>query len=378
LALGATVVILSDAEVRDLDRLRKAIKAFGVTSLFLSPALLQAILNLGEDRMADLAGIRAVAVTGASLTAAAAASFFQTLPHAVLVNLYGSTEIGTTALLRVMDASTDPGDRSIGTPTAHTAIYVLDENMSPVPVGATGELFVSAPHMARGYLGQPELTARKFLENPFLPGQRLYRTGDLVKWLSNGEVQFVGRTDHQVKIRGVRVELEEIEAAVAAYPSVSEAVVTGQGPEDDLRMVAYVTSRSQAELRVDELRRFVRTLLPASMIPTAFVVLAEMPRTNSGKVNRRKLPAWDPVRPELDHPFVPPQDSVQAELAAIWVEILKVKAVGIRDNFLELGGDSLAAAQAIPRIRDRLGLDVSLEQLFDRTLEEIAAYVHGK
>lgn len=374
LALGATVAILAEADVKDVYRFLEALEVHGITSVFLPPALLRTILSLDPGTLARVTRLRAVTVTGSALTPDLAAAFFRAFPNARLVNVYGSTEIGTTATIQVITRDSASDGISIGRPVPNTTVYLLDEELSPVPAGEAGEIYVSAPHMARGYLNQPELTAQRFLMSPFAPGERLYRTGDLGRLLPNGEILLLGRRDDQVKVRGFRIELGEIEAVLDEHGGILESVVIAKPePDADNRLVAYFVARNGGNVGSGEVRAFLNQRLPSHMVPSAFIRLAQMPRTNSGKVDRQALPPYDPARPEVESPYEAARSPVEAELAAIWSEVLKVQQVGIHDNFIELGGDSLAGTQALARVRDRLNLNLTLEALFDQTIADIAS-----
>ncbi|HEY4364565.1 MAG TPA: non-ribosomal peptide synthetase [Bryobacteraceae bacterium] len=374
LALGATVAILSEAEVQDPRLLLAAIESQGITSMFLPPPILRTVVDLMAGPSERFAHLRSVTTTGSMLTDELSQSFFRAFPFTQLVNVYGSTEIGTTACLRVMDRTTDSSERSIGRPVAGTKIYLLDENRIPIPAGACGEIYVSAPHMAREYLNKPELTARSFVTAPCAPQGRLYRTGDLGRALPDGEIGFLGRTDHQVKIHGFRVELGEIEAALERHDQVQEAVVMARaGGEGDHRLTAYFVTREGGAVPGHELRNHLRGSLPAHMVPSMFVRLAAMPRTISGKVDRPALPECGPSRPDLDSPYEPPRNATESALAGIWSTVLRVRDVGIHDNFFELGGDSLAATQVIVLVQQNFKQNLTLDSLFELTIAGIAA-----
>jgi amino acid adenylation domain-containing protein len=374
LVLGAQVAILSEADVKDAHRFLSAMRAHGITSVFLPPAQLRTILNMDPSQLAPITQLRAVTVTGSALTPHLCESFFRALPNTQLVNVYGSTEIGTTATMSVMTRFSEFSETSIGRPVANTQIYLLDERMAPAPAGETGEIYVSAPHMARGYLHQPELTAERFLNSPFAPNERLYRTGDLGRMLPNGEILLLGRRDFQVKIRGFRIELGEIEAVLEEHERIVEAVVIAQPDlEAENRLIAYFVAKSGTSVPGSKLRAFLHNRLPSHMVPSAFVHLVQLPRTTSGKVDRQALPVYDSARPDVESPYEAPRDAMEANLAGIWSEVLKVKDVGIHDNFLELGGDSLTATQVIAQARNRFNINLTLECLFDQTIAVIAS-----
>jgi len=257
-------------------------------------------------------------------------------------------------------------------------VYVLDRDLQPVPVGVQGELYIGGVGLARGYLNRPELTAEKFIPSPFseAPGARLYKTGDLVRYLLDGNLAFLGRLDHQVKIRGFRIELGEIEAVLRQHPAVQECVVLArEDTPGDLRLVAYVIQDThyQPEPSLTEFRRFVQKKLPEHMVPSALVLLDALPLTPNGKVDRRALPAPEQARPDLEGGFVAPRTPVEEVLVGIWADVLNLKRIGIHDDFFDLGGHSLKAAQVRARMCDAFQLELPLRSLFEMpTIAELA------
>jgi hypothetical protein len=255
----------------------------------------------------------------------------------------------------------------------------------PVPMGAVGEICISGETLARGYLGRSEDTAARFLPDPFgmCPGARLYRTGDLARWRTSGDLEFLGRYDHQMKVRGWRIEPEEIESALRYGGGVREAVVLAR-PEGQAgggeRLVAYLVletpSGSAGRPGTSELRARAARRLPASMVPSVFVVLDALPRTATGKVDRRALPDPDGSRPELEHAYTAPRSALEQVLAGIWSDLLGVEPVGVHDNFFDLGGHSLIATQVLSRVRESLQTGVPLRSLFESpTVAEFARAV---
>jgi amino acid adenylation domain-containing protein len=287
-----------------------------------------------------------------------------------VLNLYGPSEDTTYTTCGVMERDSARGV-TIGLPIAATQIYLLDEEMRPVPVGVIGELYIGGDGLARGYLGRPELTAERFIANPFSsrPGMRLYRTGDLARYLPDGQIDFLGRADHQVKLRGFRIELGEIEAVLNQHPSVHQSVVmVREDAQGDKRLVAYVVEAETAA-STNDLRSFVKQKLPAYMVPTAFVTLAELPLTPNGKVDRRALPAPDAAETGLrGGAYHAPQTPTQEMLAGIWCEVLGLKQVALDDNFFDLGGHSLLATQLSSRLREAFQVELPLRRLFDTPL----------
>jgi len=261
----------------------------------------------------------------------------------------------------------------------NTGIYLLDRSFEPVPVGVPGELFVGGIGLARGYHRRPDLTAEKFLPHPFpaVPGERLYRTADLVRYLPDGDMDFLGRLDHQVKLRGLRIELGEIESVLGQHPALREvAVLVREDRPGRKRLVAYAVADGSEPPAVADLRAFLGERLPAYMVPAAFVLLEALPLTANGKVDRGALPAPE-AGSEEEH--VAPRNPVEEQLAGLWRELLKLDKVDVYDNFFELGGHSLLATQLMSRVRAGFGIDVPLRDLFQApTLEAFAQVVLGR
>jgi amino acid adenylation domain-containing protein len=298
-----------------------------------------------------------------------------------LINMYGITETTvhvTYRRLRGADLHEERGS-VVGWPIPDLQVYVLDQELQPAPFGIPGELYVGGDGLARGYLNRPGLTAERFIPNPFdaSAGSRLYRTGDKARRLPDGDLEYLGRVDQQVKIRGHRIELGEIEAALNGHEHVQEAVVVlRKEPAADQRLIAYVSLRQ--DLTIEELREYVQTRLPDYMVPSAFVKLDHLPLTNNGKVDRRALPDPDPNRPALESAYVAPRTPVEEILAAVWANVLAVEKVGIHDNFFALGGDSIRSVNIIALARDR-GLEISIQQLFrHQTIAALAKVVSRK
>jgi acyl carrier protein len=250
--------------------------------------------------------------------------------------------------------------------------------LQPVPFGVSGELYIGGK-LARGYFKRPELTAERFIPDPFGEehGSRLYRTGDLGRLLPNGSIEFLGRADDQIKIRGFRIEPAEIERVIRQHPAVLEGVVMASKHEFNRnRLVAYLVFRLQARATVEELRKFLTARLPQYMVPSLFVLLDALPKTPSGKVDRKALPAPERARPTLATPWVAPQTPLEEELAEIWKEVLCLDSIGVHDNFLDLGGESLLASQIISAVIKRFQLALPVKLLFDSpTITEMAAVI---
>jgi len=295
-------------------------------------------------------------------------------------NAYGPTE--STVCATVAECTDSSRKPSIGRPIANTQIYILDRNLQPVPIGVPGELHIGGVGLACGYLNRPKLTEEKFIPNPFSdePGARLYKTGDKACYLPDGNIEFIDRLDHQVKIRGFRIELREIEAALALHLNVLQTVVIAQEDKaGNKRLVTYVVPNQGQVPTSSELRRFLKQKLPDYMVPATFVMLEALPLTPNGKVDRRLLPAPDSSQRSLEKNFVAPRTPTEEVIAAIWVDILGLKQVGIHDNFFELGGHSLLATQVISHLRKAFQVELTLRTLFERsTTAELAELVIAK
>jgi acyl carrier protein len=293
--------------------------------------------------------------------------FCATLP-ATLYHSYGPTEISITASTWRCEPASARRQVSIGYARANTPLYVLDGALRPVPIGLTGELYVGGVGVGRGYLHRAGLTAERFIPDPFSNelGARLYRTGDLVRRTADGALEFIARSDSQIKLRGFRIELGEIEAALAEHADVREATVTIRAGEgEDQRLVAYVVAAGETRPSVGELRGHVKARLPEYMIPSAFMFLDELPLLPNGKVDRKALPAPDAASVVVGANYVAPRTPAEETLAGIWAEVLRLERVGVEDNFFELGGHSLLATQLIARIRETLKTEVPLRSLFE-------------
>ncbi len=371
LSVGALVVVAPPGVQRHAEELIDVIAEHGVTHAHFVPSMLQLFLESADvERCTSLTRVFS---GGEPLTVALQHAFFARL-NTALVNQYGPTE---TAVDVTWWPCVRDSDRAIpiGRPSANVQLYVLDRRLEPVPVGVQGELHVGGIQVARGYLNRAALTAERFIPDPFStePGARLYRTGDVVRQRADGNIEYVGRIDHQVKIRGNRIELGEIEKRVIQHPAVKDVVVAAREDQPgNKRLVCYAVCGS-AQPTTSELRRFVADALPDYMVPSAFVFLDALPRFLSGKIDRRALPAPAADRPNLEQAFAPPQTDVEEKLAGVWEEVLRVDRVGVHDNFFELGGDSILSLQIVWKANQR-GIRLTPRQLFEHpTIAELAA-----
>ena len=341
-----------------------------INRLFLPFIALNQLAESVNDQDPLPLSLREVITAGEQLRITAKiAAFFEKLPGCVLCNHYGPTEshVVTSFVLKGPPGGWPPLP-PIGRPIANTQIHLLDEKSKAVPAGEPGELYIGGECLARGYLHRPDLTAERFIPDPFRlePAARLYKTGDLARYLPDGNIEYIGRADQQVKIHGYRVELGEIEMVLGANPCVREcAVVAREDIPGQKRLVGYVVLQPGREITVTGLRHALQEKLPDYMVPSGFVYLEALPVTPSGKVNRLGLPAPDQNRPRLDEQFIAPGNEAEERLAAIWREVLGLKQVGTRDNFFELGGNSLMVGQVISRVREVFKLELPVHSLFD-------------
>lgn len=371
LVTGARLVLVDGETAVDGRRLAEALADSGATVMQATPATWRMLL---ESDWRGQAGLK-ILCGGEAWSPGLAHRLLQRCRS--LWNMYGPTE--TTIWSAVSRVRPGASTVSIGRPIGNTQFYVLDPCLQPVPIGVPGELYVGGVGLARGYLNRPALTARKFIRHPFSqqPGARLYRTGDLVRALPDGQLEFLGRVDNQVKVRGFRIELGEVEAALNRHPQVRSAVVAIKGDGQlERRLVAYVIARASAVPSASELRSYVKGHLPEYMVPSVFVFLEQLPLTPNRKIDRRALPAPDPERPSSETVFTAPRNKVEARLVRIWEELLSVRPVGIGDDFFELGGHSLLAVRLLTRIQQRFGTNLPLTALFrDATVKHLAALI---
>ncbi|HYO54957.1 non-ribosomal peptide synthetase [Archangium sp.] len=349
---GACLVLASRDELMPGEPLLGLVARQAITTLKLTPSVLA---QLEPQR---LQGVQTLITAGEACTPELVTRF---QPGRRFVNAYGPTEATVCA---TVNTEVDARRISIGRPLHNVQAYVLNPQQQPLPVGVLGELYIGGIGLARGYLGRAELTAERFLPNPFSsqPGERLYRTGDKVRWLADGTLEYVGRIDFQVKVRGFRIELGEVEQALREKEGVGEVVVVArEDAPGEKRLVAYLVAQKGQELDREELRKWLGQKLPEYMVPSAFVVLEALPLTSSGKVDRKALPAPDVVSRSV---YVAPRTPVEELLAQIWAEVLGCERVGIHDDFFELGGHSLLSVKLYAQVRELFGVKLALEDLF--------------
>ncbi len=361
LTVGACVVIAGEDETRDGVRLGERLESAGITVMQATPATWKVLLASGWRGGSELK----VLCGGEALPAALAEALLERVGE--LWNMYGPTETTVWSTLKRIH----PGEPVlIGRPIQHTSVRVLDPEQRLVPVGVPGELWIGGRGVATGYAGRPDLTSERFHEDPFEEGGRIYRTGDLVRWRADGQLEHLGRLDHQVKVRGFRIELGEVEAVLRSHPGVDDAVVVAR----EETLVAYLI-QGEGEPSTVDLRNWVSGTLPAYMVPSHFVQIDDFPLTPNGKVDRRALP--DSGAPAAEtHAAVSPRTPEEVILCQIWAEVLGLDRIGIQDNFFELGGHSLLAVQVMARTRDVLEVEVPLRHFFDHpTVAETAEWL---
>jgi amino acid adenylation domain-containing protein len=374
---GGTLVTVSDEVRRDAPALLSFLIKHGVERVFLPFVYLQHLAEVSEADPSPSLALREMITAGEQLeTTPQILKFFRRLQDGGLQNHYGPSETHVVTSYSLPSELKDwPSLPPIGRPIANTQTYIVDRNLKPVPVGVPGELLIGGANVSRGYLDQSQATAEKYVPDPFgaNAGARLYRTGDLARYLSDGNIEFLGRMDHQVKIRGFRVELGEIETALGDFPEVKEAVVSAVDNAGSRELVAYlIVADSKREGLARELRTHLKSRLPDYMAPSAFVFLDQFPLTPSGKINRRALPAPDRGSSE-ESSYEPPATSDEQRLVEIWSTVLRREPIGRNDNFFELGGHSLLATQLISRVRQAFEVDLPLRTLFESpTLSEFA------
>jgi amino acid adenylation domain-containing protein/non-ribosomal peptide synthase protein (TIGR01720 family) len=370
LGQGGCLCLPEDDAVKDPAALAELIARHRVTHLLALPSFYSLLLDQAE---AELQTLKAVIVAGEACSTEVVKRHYALLPQAALYNEYGPTE--ATVWSSVYQASPSDLDRplSIGRAISNVRLYILDRNGNPVPVGVQGELHIGGEGVVRGYWQRPELTAEKFIPDPFqADGGRLYKTGDLARYRPDGNIEFLGRIDHQVKIRGFRIELGEIEAKLLEMPEINEAaVIAREDQPGDKRLVAYLVASNSDAVNVDQIKARLKATLPDYMAPSAFVLLDSLPLGANGKLDRNSLPQPDMSGLSAQH-YQEPQTPVERILADIWRELLAVKRVGRHDNFFELGGDSILSIQVVSRAR-QAGVVITPKQLFrNQTLSALA------
>ncbi len=374
---GARLVVFPP-QTPSLAELAETLERHRVTTVWLTSGLFNQMI---EEKPEGLKHLRQILTGGDVLSPTHVKKALALLDRCQLINGYGPTENTTFTACYTIPVSYG-GQRSIpiGRPISNTQCYVLDERLQPVPVGIPGELYAGGDGLALGYLNQPELTAEKFIPNPFQPGSRLYKTGDLVRYLADGNIEFLGRMDYQVKIRGFRVELGEIESVLARHPLVRECVVMArQDFPGEKRLTAYIVAGDGEEPVARELRQFLKGKLPDYMAPSVYMRLKALPLMPNGKVDRHALPVPNDGKAMLDKEYVKPVDSLELELTAIWESILNTRPIGVEDKFFDLGGHSLLAVRLVAQVEKKFGRKLPVAVVFQApTIREMAGFLRAE
>jgi amino acid adenylation domain-containing protein len=376
LLYGGRLVIVPYLVTRSPESFYKLLCQEKVTILNQTPSAFRQLIQTEQSGVStEKLNLRLVIFGGEALEIKSLQPWFERhgdqMPQ--LVNMYGITETTVHVTYRPLSKADLSHTASvIGRPIPDLQVYVLDEYFQPVPIGVPGEMYIGGEGVTRGYLNRPELTAERFISNPFNKS-KLYKTGDLARYLPNGELEYLGRIDNQVKIRGFRIELGEIEALLGSHPAIWESVVVVREDQPgDKRLVAYVVPQTEQSPTVLELRQFLKAKLPEYMVPSAFVLLESLPLTSNGKVDRRALPTHE-LDSTLLEKYIAPRTPIEEMLALLWAQVLKLERVGIHDNFFEVGGHSLLATQLLSRIRTSFKVELPLRELFARaTIAELA------
>ncbi|MFK8103091.1 MAG: amino acid adenylation domain-containing protein, partial [Saprospiraceae bacterium] len=363
---GATLVIAPEHLEKDIKQLAAFIEDHQISNLLSFPSLYALLLE--QSNLKQLKSLKSVNLAGEALPGALVTQHQQLLPTCRIVNQYGPTEatVGTTVF--IVPPNFQAAKVPIGNCIDYTEVFILNEKLEQVPIGTIGEIYIGGKGVARGYLNRPQLTAERFIPHPFQEDKtkRLYRTGDLAQWLPDGNLDFIGRTDHQVKLRGYRIELGEIEVVLAQHEAVREAItIITDAPAADQKLVAYIVLKKNAQLNTTELRAYLEKHLPAYMVPALFIFLDQMPLANSGKVDRKALPKPSTQRPTLKQSYVAPVTTLEKFLSQLWCDILALDQIGTQDKFFELGGNSLQAAKFINIVQETLGEPIFIITIFD-------------
>ena len=385
LVSGGTLILRTERMLNSASTFMQTCREWGITVLDLPTAYWQQIMAELEYSVERVLpdSVRLVIIGGERVLLESVKNWQQQVGvYPQLVNSYGPTEATVIATLQKITPSvTIEQEVPIGRALANVQIYILDAHLQPVPIGVPGEIHIGGAGLARGYLNRPELTAQKFIPNPFSddPTSRLYKTGDKARYLPDGNIEFIGRIDNQVKIRGFRIELGEIEATLAQHPEVREAVViVREDIPGDKRLFAYIVPEGE-ELAAIVLRSFLKSKLPSYMVPGAFVFLEAIPLTPNGKIDRRALPAPDNENLSESASLIPPRTNTELQLSQIWSEVLNIATVGVQDNFFDLGGHSLLAVRLMARIDRQLGIHLPLATLLtEPTIESQASLLNAQ
>jgi len=369
LTSGATLVITKSDRYQDLDYLIDLIVQKQVTYFTCVPSILRVFLQ--HPNAKNCHSLKQLFVGGEALSYELNQRFFQQL-NCELYNVYGPTEAAVDTTMWHCQPNCE--SISIGRPIANVQVYILDRHLKPVPIGVAGELHIGGMGLARGYLNQPQLTAEKFIPNPFGEG-KLYKTGDLVRYLPDGNIEYLGRIDNQVKLRGLRIELGEIETVLESHPQVEQTVVImREDTPNNQRLVAYLTIKDQL-LTPKDFHRFLQEKLPVYMIPSAFIILLDFPLNPNGKIDFHQLPMPDEIS-KVESPYLAPRNQTETNLVALWQQLLQQGKIGVNDNFFELGGHSLQAMNLMALIYEKMEIEIPLSMIYEKpTIAQLSEYI---
>jgi len=372
LCTGAKLVFANPGGHKDNNYLKGVIQAECISTIHFVPSMLEVFLS--DLEKGDCSNLKRVLCSGEALRPAQVALFKEKLPHVQLHNLYGPTEAAIDVTCWTVPETGEFTTIPIGKPVANTSLYILDTNRKLVPVGVPGELYISGSQLARGYLNKPALTNDKFVNDPFTEGRKMYRTGDIARWREDGNIEYLGRNDDQVKINGYRIELGEIETVLGQMPGIHHAVVIAtQETAANRKLVGYVVPKEIFDK--DAIIKYLKERLPDYMVPASLVKLENIPLTSNGKVDKKALPLPD-ISQLTAREYAPPRNETETILATIWQELLDLERVSIHDSFFELGGNSLIIMRMLTQIRRKLFLEVPMRVLFDyTTIEDLGRYL---
>jgi amino acid adenylation domain-containing protein/non-ribosomal peptide synthase protein (TIGR01720 family) len=376
---GAKLVVAQPGGHRDDTYLKEIIINQNITVLHFVPSMLLEFLN--RDDLSQCFFLKKIICSGEALNYSTQEKFYQKLPWVKLYNLYGPTEASIDVTAWDCSKKIPQKIIPIGKPISNIQIYILDRYLNLVPVGLIGELYIAGIGLAKGYLNRQKLTDERFINNPFDSfNGKVYKTGDLARWLPDGNIEYIGRNDDQVKIRGLRVELGEVEHGLLKYPGVKQAVVLVRNDKGSQVLVAYLEFEANQTVEADKIRASLKAIFPSYMIPAGFIAVDKLPLTPNGKIDRKSLAAMERDWLARDYAsYVAPQTEVECQLEKIWVEILGIPKIGVKDNFFDLGGHSLLALQLIGKIKEQLKGDLSVRALFDApTIAELAILLESQ
>ncbi len=372
LTSGGKLVLVSKSTMQNTNELWDLLISNRIDIVNTVPSLMNVLLD--QVKNSDHWRFKYVILAGEVFSKTLYSRLKECISAEKIINIYGPTEATiNTTLYECKPEEANP-TIPIGKPLINYTVLILDEHLNLVPMGAPGEICVSGVGLARGYLNNTELTAEKFIKNPLSPGERIFRTGDFGRWMPDGNIEFLGRSDNQVKVSGIRVELGEIETVLGQFPYVKEAVVINQQePGGHTRLIGYVVPNQGQTLTVNKLRGYLKEKLPGFMVPSAFVIMQAWPLTAHGKIDRRALPAPEPARHDREDTFVSPRDEFENQLSTIWEKVLGVKPIGMNDDFFELGGTSLLGMVLLAEVQKLTGKNYPIAAfLLTPTIEQMA------